>query len=567
MLRSRYRRITFFFARVIITIFVCDLLLPRIGLRSWSRKTRPGRLQRSAVTYRKLAIEMGGVLIKVGQFLSSRVDVLPVEIISELAGLQDEVPPEKFEDIQRVAATELGEALDLKFIDFETTPLAAASLGQVHRAKLWIEGSAESGEEGKENSKPHSHLQDVVVKIQRPEIKEIISTDLAALRTVCIWIRRYPPIAKRVDLMSLLREFSSVLYEEIDYLAEGKNAEIFAQNFTDRPGVKVPFVVWSHTTRRVLTLEDVYAIKITDYASIDDAGIDRKEVAKRLFDIYLHQFFEDGFFHADPHPGNLFVDPVEETNQEGSKWLLTFVDFGMVGKVSSNLRDGIREFVIGLSTKDVDRLADAYIKLGILLPHADMNEIKRADKMVFDRFWGMTMAELREISIQEMREFAHEFRDILYSMPFQVPQNMIYLGRAVAILSGMCTGLDPDFNFWENLSPYAQNLLSEEGKSNWRFWVQELGSILQTVLGMPKQIEALLRKFDQGSVEIMVPGLSAQVSRLDQAVRSLVGAVIFLALFIGGIQLYISGQVNISGILLFGAIINLMWVLVVSRRR
>ncbi len=196
-------------------------------------------------------------------------------------------------------------------------------LGQVHRATPVPGDEMDFGAE-------------VVVKVQRPNIETIIATDLSALQWAGRIVMRYKAISKRIDVPALLSEFTSVLYEEIDYLAEGRNADDFAENFKDLKGVRVPAVVWPLTTKKVLTLEDVFAIKINDYAEIDQAGVDRSEVAVRLFDTYMRQIFEDGFFHADPHPGNLFVDP---DGTEEHPWLLTFIDFGMVGRIPPNTRD------------------------------------------------------------------------------------------------------------------------------------------------------------------------------------------------------------------------------------
>ncbi len=309
MIRTRYRRITWFFARLLISIVLWDLLFPRIGLRQLSRKTRSDRLKKAAVSFRLLAIQMGGVLIKVGQFLSSRVDVLPAEIIRELEGLQDEVPPETYTDIRRVIETEFSAPLEDLFSWFEQSPLAAASLGQVHQAKIANPAAGSSIGEGP--SIPE-FCREVVVKVLRPNIEQVIQTDVAALRTVGGWINRYPPIRRRANVPELINEFTRILFQEIDYLSEGRNAETFAANFKDYPGVRVPHVCWTHTTRRVLTLENVFAIKITDYPAIEAAGVRREEVAGRLLDTYLKQIFEDGFFHADPHPGNLFVQPLSE---------------------------------------------------------------------------------------------------------------------------------------------------------------------------------------------------------------------------------------------------------------
>jgi len=268
-LRQRYRRIVFFFAGVLITLIFWDLLLSNLGFRSWAQRNRHKRLERFAAQYRQLAIDMGGVLIKVGQFLSARVDVLPNEITDELAGLQDEVPPEEFSDILRVLETEFNSPLNELYLEFNETPVAAASLGQVHQAKLNIDEPANNNNGPHKDNRPAN----VVVKIQRPDIENVIATDLAAIRTVGKWLRRYKPISKRANIPALIQEFSHTLYEEIDYLAEGKNAEVFGSNFKNRPGVRVPVVVWSHTTRRVLTLEDVSAIKIFDYESITASGI------------------------------------------------------------------------------------------------------------------------------------------------------------------------------------------------------------------------------------------------------------------------------------------------------
>ena len=369
MIRSRYRRIVFFFGRVIFNFILWDLFLPRIGLRSWARRTRPERMRRSASAFRSLAIQMGGVMIKVGQFLSTRVDVLPEEITVELAGLQDEVPPVNFDEIREVAELEFSLPLNTKYASFEEIPLAAASLGQAHRATIKVKDDAD--------------IQHVVVKIQRPDIENIIMTDLAALRTVGNWLKRYRPISRRADVPALLEEFTRILYEEIDYLAEGRNAETFAVNFEGQTDIRVPQVYWTHTTKRVLTLEDVWAIKITDYDEISAAGIDRGEVATRLLNTYLQQIFEDGFFHADPHPGNLFINPLPAdgegvSNNGKHDWQLTFVDFGMVGHVPPNLKLGLREMLIGVGTQDAHKVVQSYQTLGVLLPSADMELLEKA---------------------------------------------------------------------------------------------------------------------------------------------------------------------------------------------
>lgn len=564
---ARYRRIIFFFARTIVRLMMWELILPRLGLRGFAQRTRSTRLRRIAVGFRTLAIALGGVLIKVGQFLSTRLDVLPEEITSELAGLQDEVPPEKFADIQRVIEAELHAPLLEKFVTFEEAPLAAASLGQAHRATL--------------RGSPDSPPINVVVKVQRPNIEALIATDLAALRTVGNWLKHYPPIRRRADLPALLAEFTRILYAEIDYLAEGRNAETFALNFKNRPGVSVPGVIWSHTTQRVLALEDVYAIKITDYAAITAAGIDRAEVARRLLDIYLQQIFEDSFFHADPHPGNLFITPVPSLSHElrgqergegpgvggEASWQLTFVDFGMVGHVPPNLRAGLREAIIAIGTQDSARLVKSFQLMGVLLPHADLAQLERLEAKAFERFWGKSMTELRQLGFEQMQEFASEFRELIYTLPFQIPEDVILLGRTVAILSGMCTGLNPQFNVWDSVAPYAQKLITQEATSGWEFWLEEAKTLALALLTLPKRTEAMLNKMERGEMAVRVPELVEEVGRLELAVSRMVGGVMFAALLVGGVQLYLAGQTWPGGLLLTGAGATLVWVMFRRRGR
>ncbi len=416
-LRARYRQIMTFFFRATINIVFWDLVLPRIGLRALTRRTRSARYTRIAAQFRGLAIRMGGVMIKVGQFLSARLDVLPLEVTQELSGLQDEVPAEDFAAIRQLAEAEFGAPLEEKFERFEPEPLAAASLGQVHRARLGQDVSATDG------------YSDVVVKIQRPFIDQLIDVDFSALRRFGGWLMRYEPIRRRVDVPALIEELSDTVHREVDYLAEGKNAEKFKTNFAKRKRIHVPRIVWSRTTRRVLTLENVYAIKITDYDAITAAGIDRSEVAQVLFDTYLKQIFEDQFFHADPHPGNLFVTPVPATKNRKASWRLTFVDFGMVGTVPEQLRDGLRDMLVGVGTRNAAKVVEAYQTLGVLLPGADLRLLEQAEAQLFDRFWGKSMSDLRRVQHAEMRQFALQFRELMYAMPFQLPHNLLLLGR------------------------------------------------------------------------------------------------------------------------------------------
>lgn len=565
MIRWRYRRILFFFARLLLSLTVWDIIFPRFGLRKLSLSTRPKRLRSASARYRLMATQLGGVLIKVGQFLSSRVDVLPNEVTSELSGLQDEVPAESFESVRQVAEAEFGMPLEEKYTWFDPAPLAAASLGQVHLAKQSLPLPEDNGEE---KSPPESNyeLREVVVKIQRPDIETLIATDLAALRTVGKWIHRYPAIRKRANVPELLGEFTRTLYEEIDYLAEGRNAETFAANFTGQSGVLVPHVIWSHTTKRVLTLENVQGIKITDYAAISAAGVSRPDVASRLLNTYLQQIFQDGFFHADPHPGNLFIRiNTHKTDDEKSVWQLTFVDFGMVGHIPPGTRAGFRELLIGVATRDASRVVRSYQMLGVLLPGADLNLIEQAENMIFDKFWGKNMSEITSFSVQDMREYAHQFRQLIYSMPFQVPQDIIFLVRAVGILSGMCTGLDPDFNVWEHLAPYSKRLIAEEISTSSAGWKDNLAEITRKIIAFPHRVDSLIDRLENGKLTVRNPDLISEVKQLKKAIMRMNFTMLFAPALLAAVFLYLSGELLLAGLLLLFTFLTWIWMSIRTR--
>lgn len=551
-LRARYRRIVFFFARVTAAFIWWEVVLPRLGLRRLTERTRSSRSSRTAARFRVLAVSMGGLMIKVGQFMSARLDVLPSEITDELAGLQDEVPPESFAAIREVAQQELALPLTEHFAWFDETPLAAASLGQVHRARL---READADEQG---------FGDVVVKVQRPHIGQVIDVDLAALRRVGGWLEHYRPVRDRADVAALIEEFAATTLAEIDYLAEGANAEEFAANFADDPRVSVPRVIWELTARRVLTLEDVSAIKLGDHDAITAAGIDRLEVASVLADTYLQQIFTDGFFHADPHPGNLFVTPHPDAGPGEPNWTLTFIDFGMVGRVPDALRAGLRDLVIAVGTRDGARMVRGLGTLGVLLPSADLALIERATMQAFDRFGGLSMEELRDIDHAEMMKFGLQFRELMLDLPFQLPENLLLLGRSIGILSGMCTGLDPEFNIWVTITPYATRLLTDEGASTTQTVVNEALAIARVAVALPGRADRVLTMAERGELSVSTPLLDLQVRRLERTVARTQGVLVFAALLIAGAVLSASDP-TLGRALMGLSIVPLLWTLFAGR--
>lgn len=503
-----------------------ELFLPRIGLATLAARGRARRLTRLAQRFHVLAVDLGGLMIKVGQFMSSRLDVLPPEITKELEGLQDEVPPVPFPEIRAAAEAELGIPLQRAYAWFDETPVAAASLGQAHRAGLSIADAADTG------------LEAVVVKIQRPGIADVVDVDLAALRQVAQWLSRVRIVSEHVDLPQLVEEFAATSLDEIDYLHEAASAERFAENFADDPRVAAPEVVWERTTRRVLTLADVTAIKITDVEGLHAAGIDPAEVAGVFASVMFDQLFGDGFFHADPHPGNIFVTPVVTDDAEVSgAFTLTFIDFGMMGAVPDTLRRGLRRLIIAAAARDGKGLVDAIRDVGVLLPSADTEELERAMTQLFARFGGMGFAELQEVDPREFRAFAAEFGDVIRSLPFQLPENFLLVIRAMSLTSGVCSSLDPAFNIWDAVEPYAARLVSDESGGLVRGFVSEVVAQAGIIARMPRRADALMRRIEDGRISVATPKLDRRVARLERTGRRLVSAVLFAALLVGGVLL------------------------------
>lgn len=526
LMRARYRRITRFAARYLIQAWWYELFLPRFGLERISARGRTRRLQVIARRFHALAVDLGGLMIKVGQFMSSRLDVLPPVITKELEGLQDEVPSVPFAQMRVRAEEELGMPLERAFASIDERPLAAASLGQAHRAVLTDALAQDTG------------LREVVVKIQRPGIDRIVDVDLRALRKVGVWLSRVALVRDRVDMPALVEEFAATSLEEIDYLHEAANSERFAQEFGGERGVAVPEVAWERTTRRLLTLQDVTAIKINDVDALRAAGIDPSEVAARFAQVMFDQLFDDGFFHADPHPGNVFVTPLPGTTDAGSPpWRFTFIDFGMMGDVPPNLRRGLRRVLIAAASRDGKGLVDGIRDVGVLLPSADTVQLERAMTQLFSRFGGMGFAELQAVDPREFRAFAVEFGDVVRALPFQLPENFLLIVRAMSLTSGMCSALDPAFNIWDAVEPYAQRLIREESGNTVQALAREATSVAALTARLPRRLDALIDRVEEGGVSAQVPRVERRLRDLERMGRRVVSAVLFTGLLIGGILL------------------------------
>jgi predicted unusual protein kinase regulating ubiquinone biosynthesis (AarF/ABC1/UbiB family) len=522
-LKARYRRILRFASLALAELWWFELFLPQIGLAKLGARGRIRRLKRLARKFHDLAADLGGLMVKVGQFLSARLDVLPESVTKELEGLQDEVAPEPFDKILALIASELELDPAVAFASINTEPVAAASLGQAYRAKLSPGLASDLG------------FEDVIVKVLRPGIEEIVEVDLKALRKIGGWLARVKLVSRRTDAPALVEEFAATTLEEIDYLHEAQNLERFAANFADDARVGTPDVIWERSARRVLTLSDVSAIKISDVDALIEAGLNPNAVAAELARVTFEQFFVTGFFHADPHPGNIFVKAMPP--ESGIDFTLTFIDFGMMGEINEDLRNNLQRFLFAVASRDARGWVAACERLGVLLPSADTVILERAISELFDRFGGVGVGDLVQTDPRELREFAIRFSEILRTLPFQLPNDFLFLIRALSLISGVASTLNRDFNIWDAIDPFARSLLNGAGSGVAKNLGKELLSFATTVGRLPGRVDDLISRFDAGQVIIRNPELETRIRVLDSSVRRGTSALLFTGLLIGGLMI------------------------------
>lgn len=494
-----------------------------------TEEKKAARRQRQAVWIRDTFLDLGPTFIKVGQLFSTRADLFPSEYVEELSKLQDRVPAFSYEQVEAIVEQDLGKPISQLFLSFDPIPLAAASLGQVHKAQL------HSGEE-------------VVVKVQRPGLKKLFTIDLQILKGIARYFQSHPDWGRGRDWMGIYEECCRILWEEIDYISEGSNADTFRRNFQDYDWVKVPRVYWRYASPRVLTLEYLPGIKISHYEAIEAAGLDRKLIAQLGAKAYLQQLLNDGFFHADPHPGNIAVSP------EGGA--LIFYDFGMMGRIKANVREQLMETLFGISQKNADRVVNSLVELGALSPSDDMGPVRRSVQYMLDHFMD------KPFENQSVSDISDDLYELAYDQPFRFPATFTFVMRAFSTLEGVGKGLDPDFNFMEVAKPFALQIMTNgntpDGSNS---FLNELGrqaaQVSNTALGLPRRIEDTIEKLERGDLRVRVRSIESDriLRRISNIQIGTNYTLLISAFTLSATILFVNGKVGLALFVTFVAAI------------
>lgn len=458
----------------------------------------------------RLALEeLGTTFIKLGQILSTRADLLPPEYLVELRKLQDSAPAVAFEEIQQAIVSELGQPIEKLFAEFDPVPLAAASIGQAHTATLW---------DGTE----------VVVKVRRPGVVEQVNEDLEILRELAVTASRHWDFADRYDLIGLVEEFSQTLRSELDYIREGHSAERFATNFVSDPHVHIPRVFWEATTARVLTLERISGVKINDLAALDQQGTDRRWLAHYATNIVLKMVCEDGFFHADPHPGNFFIE------KNGT---IGLIDFGMVGVLDERTQELLAELLIAINREDADRLVDVFLDLGVTQKRIDRASVRRDIDHLLSTYWGLPLGDLKITAL------LNDIYSVMRRHHLHLPPNLALLLKTVIMIEGLGVNLDPDFRLTNSLTPYTERLVLRQ-YAPMRL-VRGFGrtslDLAKLAAELPQHLRRIVNEAENGSLQIGVrpEGFDSVINRLERIANRIVLGVIAAA-FINGLAVLVS---------------------------
>ncbi|WP_293145265.1 MULTISPECIES: AarF/ABC1/UbiB kinase family protein [unclassified Microcoleus] len=486
-------------------------------------------------------LDLGPTFIKIGQSLSTRADLLPLEYVKELEQLQDRVPEFSSEEAIALVESELGKDIYALYRDFDPLPIAAASLGQVHKARL------HTGE-------------DVIVKVQRPGLERLFDLDVKAVRQVMRLCDRYLPGTRKYDLESLYHEFFKILYQEIDYVQEGKNSDRFSHNFQEYPQIIVPKVYWQYTTKKVLTLEYAPGIKVDDRISLEAIGVDITKLNQLGISCYLKQLLIDGFFQADPHPGNLAV------TEDGS---LIFYDFGMMAEVKSLAKDEMVKTFFAVLRKDTDRVLDTLIAIGLVEQMPDMMPVRRLIAFLLDKFID------KPIDFQAFNEIKNELYIMFEQQPFRLPAEMMFIVKSLTTLDGIARTLDPHYNFLVCAQPFVKSIAVSKGRKN---AIGELArqarNFITYKLQQPSKAEVFLKRLESriedGELQIRVRNIESDraLKRINLALKTLIfacmagfGALTGAVLLVGGYQTGAIVAFGVSGgvgLLVLRALLDLL---------
>jgi len=452
---------------------------------------------------RMVVEELGPTFIKLGQILSTRGDVLPAEFIRELEKLQDTVPATDFTLIQAQVEKELKAPLDQVFPTFDPVPVASASLGQVHLATL------PSGEE-------------VAVKVFRPGVDKVIQIDLDILLELAALAEKRTDWGRHYGVLSLVQEFADTLRTEQNYEQEGHNIDRYRQMFAGEGYVRIPKVYWGTTTRRVLTMERIQGIKITDVAALDAAGLDRKEVARHNIAILLKAVLQDGFFHADPHAGNFMVLPNE---------VIAMMDFGIMGQLDYAERLGLVQLFVGLFRQETDRVVEAFSELGIATKAADRRKLSRHLERLRVRYYGL---DLENIHAQS---FFEDLMGLAFENRLRMPSNLVLVFKAIAMLEGISLQLDPDINVFSEVEPYVREALLELQSpiNRLKEIADQMRASTEAMMLLPRQLQRMLERMEaeEGNLSMTMKGLDEPTRRVTTAANRLVLAILAAAFIVG----------------------------------
>jgi predicted unusual protein kinase regulating ubiquinone biosynthesis (AarF/ABC1/UbiB family) len=466
--------------------------------------------RRQARQFREFATNMGGLIIKVGQFLSVRVDMLPKEYIDELGLLQDAVPPVPASEITAVVEAELGLPLEDLFQEFDRTPIAAASLGQVHRARLT---------DGRE----------VAVKVLRPGIEELVETDLRSLRSVLALLDRFTKVLRRVDWEAVCRDFEDTHRDELDYIKEGRNAEAFQRDFLLNPSIEMPQIHWDHTTAKVLTMEYMDGVKIDDLTALDTAGVDRSALAQNLMEIYLHMLLNNGFFHADPHPGNILVRP------DG---VIQLIDFGMVGVLGEDMRRQCADLVAAFFRRDAAGVVRALQDLRFIGRDADTSALKASLIPLIDTIIDNLIGLFRGSSFLEEAmdpsgapvgtapdASLDQLREVILTQPISLPGQVSFLGKALITVFSNCFRLDPSVDLVAITQEWAHPLAAEATRAAVTGALSDAADLIRQLPTTLRHFVTLVEKADDGALTVRLT--PAQIRRLEAASRAQTSRTLF----------------------------------------